>query len=57
MPTNKKKKGGKGKGATARSNAANKDDLAGLDDILGCGSIDLSTFQSMYSELELYFIV
>lgn len=36
MPNNKKKKGGgKGKAAAARSNAANKDDLAGLDDLLG----------------------
>lgn len=36
MPGNKKKnKGGnKAKNAPARSNAANKDDLAGLDEIL-----------------------
>lgn len=35
MPGNKKKnKGNKAKNATARSNAANKDDLAGLDDLL-----------------------
>lgn len=36
MPNNKKKKGGNKK-AAARSNAANKEDLAGLDDILRCG--------------------
>lgn len=38
MPNNKKKKGGgnKGKAAAARSNAANKDDLAGIDDLLRC---------------------
>lgn len=35
MPNNKKKKGGNKK-AAARSNAANKEDLAGLDDILRC---------------------
>lgn len=35
MPGNKKKnKGNKAKNAPARSNAANKDDLAGLDDLL-----------------------
>lgn len=33
MPNNKKKKGGNKK-AAARSNAANKEDLAGLDEIL-----------------------
>lgn len=40
MPNNKKKgKGGaKPKSAPTRSNAANKDDLAGLDDLLRYGS-------------------
>lgn len=39
MPGNKKKNKGanKAKNASARSNAANKDDLAGLDEILRLG--------------------